>query len=91
MNCGVEGDGWNPPHVEIPDLIAADLDDAIAKGGPFTPCSAYAWAFKQYGAQFGREFRSFYVDATKCEINGQIFVSSSPHPLGFDRSPREYL
>ncbi|KAF9793374.1 lysozyme-like protein [Thelephora terrestris] len=53
MNCGVNGAGWTPPPVKVTDLITVDLDDAISQGGPFTTCSAFVWAFKQYGQQFG--------------------------------------
>ena len=91
MNCGIEAGGWNPPYVDISDLVTVDLDNAISQGGPFTPCSEYVWAFKQYGEQFGRRFYLFYVCATKYEIDGEIFVFSSPHPLGFDRSSGEQL
>ena len=70
MNCGVEGSGWNPPQVTISDIVTVDLDDAIAKGGPFTNCSEHVSAFKQYGEQFGREFYLFYVGATGYEIDG---------------------
>ena len=55
MNCGVNGDGWNPPFVHVTDLVTVDLDDAVAQGGPFTACKPYIWAFKQFGNEFGRK------------------------------------
>ncbi|KAF9653817.1 lysozyme-like protein [Thelephora ganbajun] len=53
LNCGVESDGWNPPFLHVSDLVTVDLDGAIAQGGPFTACTPYIWAFKQFGGEFG--------------------------------------
>lgn len=53
MNCGIDGAGWKPPFVLVTDLITVDLDSAISQGGPFTACSAFVWAFKQFGQQYG--------------------------------------
>jgi soluble lytic murein transglycosylase-like protein len=48
LNCGINGGGWNPPHVTIDQLVAAELDAS----GVFAPCAAYIDKFKQYGNEF---------------------------------------
>ena len=90
LNCGLEGDGWNPPYVHVTDLITVDLDDAIAQGGPFTKCKQFIGLFKQFGSQYGRKF-CFQPDAEVHEIDVETFIFSSSHPLGFNRSPRKQL
>jgi len=90
MNCGIEDDGWNPPDIRVTDLVTVDLDDAIAKGGPFEACKSFVWAFKQYGGEFGRRLY-FQFCAKMHEINVEAFVPSSSHPFGFDRSPGKHL
>ena len=88
MNCGINGGGWTPPHVQVTDLITVELSDAISQGGPFTACSSFVWAFEQYGNQYGRKFLFL-----RCRCNTKLTAdrsfASSSHPLGFDGSPGE--
>ncbi|KAJ7268790.1 glycoside hydrolase family 23 protein [Mycena haematopus] len=56
MNCGVTGSGWNPPDVQVKDLVLVDLNEALkAPGTPFSACSAYTNYFYQYAAEYGLE------------------------------------
>ncbi|KAF7376313.1 Lysozyme-like protein [Mycena sanguinolenta] len=56
LNCGVTGSGWNPPNVQVSDLVLMDLNDALkASGTPFSACSAYTGYFYQYAAEYGLE------------------------------------
>ena len=92
LNCGIESGGWNPPFVRVTDLVTVDLDDAIAQGGPFTACKSYIWAFKQFGGEFGRKFYfQFGPKMHEIDVELETFVSSSSHPLGFDRSAGKHL
>lgn len=49
LNCGLSGDGWNPPHLTLDKLIYKSLSG----DGVFAPCQDYFWAFEQFGAQYG--------------------------------------
>ncbi|PSR98913.1 hypothetical protein PHLCEN_2v4233 [Hermanssonia centrifuga] len=54
FNCGIDGAGWNPPHMTVDDVVAKDLKAAVAQSNsPFTNCAAYIDLFEQYGNQFG--------------------------------------
>ena len=60
LNCGINNGGWNPPYVQISDLITQDLATALNSGNsPFTACSAFIDQFYQYGQQFNSESRIF--------------------------------
>ncbi|KAL5528681.1 hypothetical protein ACEPAF_7818 [Sanghuangporus sanghuang] len=48
LNCGLTGDGWNPPYISIDNLVTADLNT----NGPFAACSDFIGLFNQYGQQF---------------------------------------
>jgi hypothetical protein len=79
MNCGIETtSGWNPPLITISDIVTVDLDDAIAKGGPFTSCSDHVPAFKKYGEQLGGKFRSFNVGIQHMELTVNFLFSVPP-------------
>ncbi|KAH8828229.1 glycoside hydrolase family 23 protein [Flagelloscypha sp. PMI_526] len=42
LNCGIEGQGWNPPRITIADLKTVNLADAIEQdGSPFKPCKKH--------------------------------------------------
>ncbi|KAL5485375.1 hypothetical protein ACEPAI_8017 [Sanghuangporus weigelae] len=48
LNCGLTGNGWNPPYISIDNLVTADLNT----DGPFAACSDFIGLFYQYGQQF---------------------------------------
>jgi len=53
MNCGLEGAGWNPPAVNIKDVITQPLNTALEKwDSPFKACANFIWIFEKYGNQF---------------------------------------
>lgn len=57
LNCGLDGSGWNPPYIQVSDLISADLGQSISTGNsPFNACSDYVDMFYQYAEQNGREY-----------------------------------
>lgn len=55
LNCGVDTDGgWNPPPIQVSDLIYVDLADALNENGtPFTACEPYLDIFNQAASDFG--------------------------------------
>ncbi|KAI0923552.1 hypothetical protein AcV5_009058 [Taiwanofungus camphoratus] len=53
LNCGVGDGGWRPPYVQVSDIIAKDLNEAIQEpGSPFKACEAYVSLFQLYARQF---------------------------------------
>jgi len=73
MNCGFEGGGWNPPHVEIKDIITQPLSSALQKpDSPFQACGAYIWLFQKYGDIYGIPpimMASFAMQESGCNPN----------------------
>jgi hypothetical protein len=53
LNCGLTGGGWNPPNVQVSDIIAISLEEAFSMGNYDPRCSQYTSIFKKYGAQYG--------------------------------------
>ncbi|KAF8606232.1 lysozyme-like protein [Ceratobasidium sp. AG-I] len=42
LNCGLNNGGWNPPHIEVKDLIVKDLGAVMSSGNNiFKPCAPY--------------------------------------------------
>lgn len=55
LNCGLfdEG-GWHPPLLTMDQVVAMDLDQAMASpDSPFQKCAPYISLFKQYANQHG--------------------------------------
>ncbi|KAI0374055.1 hypothetical protein BV20DRAFT_936365 [Pilatotrama ljubarskyi] len=49
LNCGVEDGGWNPPYVQVSDIVAVDLAEAVKDPhSPFKACSKYIDTFTRY-------------------------------------------
>jgi len=74
LNCGVtESGGWNPPFITVKDITVNDLATAAAQpGSPFQACSAFTWAFEQYGKQYGIPpilIASFALQESSCNPN----------------------
>ncbi|KAK7687176.1 hypothetical protein QCA50_009680 [Cerrena zonata] len=54
FNCGVEGSGWNPPHVTVQDLKVKDLGEVLNDpNSPFKPCAPFIDMFYKYAAENG--------------------------------------
>jgi hypothetical protein len=54
FNCGIEGGGWNPPHITVEQLKSVDLSTAVKQpGSPFKACQNFVGAFEKYAAQHG--------------------------------------
>ncbi|KAH9892564.1 glycoside hydrolase family 23 protein, partial [Cubamyces lactineus] len=52
LNCGVTSGGWNPPYVQVSDIVAVDLYDALKDPNtPFKACSPYIDTFVKYANQ----------------------------------------
>lgn len=53
LNCGVEDQGWHPPHVSVDDIISKDFDAAINEpGSPFQGCGPFVGFFHKYGYHY---------------------------------------
>jgi len=53
LNCGIQDGGWAPPFVQVSDIIAKNLTEAIQEpGSPFTACDAFVATFDKYAAQY---------------------------------------
>lgn len=76
LNCNIDGSGWNPPHVTINQLVAADLHS----NGVFSACAQYIDQFNQAGADTGVPpimLASFAMQESSCNAgalgkNGEI-------------------
>ncbi|EKM54504.1 glycoside hydrolase family 23 protein [Phanerochaete carnosa HHB-10118-sp] len=54
LNCGIQGAGWNPPPMQVSDVVSKDLNDALSEpNSPFANCEPYVSYFYQYGGQYG--------------------------------------
>ena len=55
LNCGLySGGGWTPPSINIGQIAAVSLDEAILDpNSPFTPCKPYVGLFDKYAAETG--------------------------------------
>ncbi|KAI0358417.1 lysozyme-like protein [Trametes cingulata] len=54
LNCGVEDGGWNPPYVQVSDIVAVDLAEAVKDPhSPFKACSKYIDTFTRYANEHG--------------------------------------
>jgi len=73
LNCGLTGGGWNPPYVEISDLIFVPLTTAIqSRSSPFKACKPYISYFEKYGQQLGIPsiiLASFAMQESSCNPN----------------------
>jgi len=70
FNCGIQGSGWNPPHVRVDQLIAPDFDAALADDStPFKQCRPYLSLFKKYANEHGFSpmiLASFAMQESSC-------------------------
>jgi hypothetical protein len=42
LNCGLNGNGWTPPNVQLKDVLVMSLDEALEDdNSPFHPCKPY--------------------------------------------------
>ncbi|KAI5123701.1 hypothetical protein M0805_001727 [Coniferiporia weirii] len=73
LNCGVNSGGWQPPNVQVSDLVAVDLSWAVQQANtPFSACSDYISLFEQYGNQYGIPpimLASFAMQESSCNPN----------------------
>lgn len=54
FNCGIHGGGWAPPRLTFDQLNIVPLHNALSNpNSPFHACSAFIWAFEQFGGEFG--------------------------------------
>lgn len=71
LNCGIDGGGWNPPHINIKDVVVKSLSESIDSGhSPFKACSKYVKYFNKYGDQFGIPpifLASFAMQESSCQ------------------------
>ena len=52
LNCGIDGSGWNPPDVQVNDLVVKDLNEV--RNNAFKPCTdEMVSLFYKYGSAFG--------------------------------------
>ncbi|KAH6914306.1 glycoside hydrolase family 23 protein [Coprinopsis sp. MPI-PUGE-AT-0042] len=50
LNCGIHSGGWAPPRLTFDQLSIVPLHDALQNpNSPFHACSAFFWAFEQFG------------------------------------------
>jgi len=73
LNCGLTSGGWNPPHVEMKDLVVVPLQAAVDSGkGPFMVCRNYIHLFERYGQKYGIPsimLASFAMQESSCNPN----------------------
>jgi hypothetical protein len=73
LNCGIDGSGWNPPHVQVSDLIVADLGQATRDpNSPFQACKDFIHLFEQHGNEVGIPpilLASFALQESSCKPN----------------------
>ncbi|KAF5351642.1 hypothetical protein D9756_007546 [Leucocoprinus leucothites] len=71
LNCGIDGGGWNPPYINIKDVVVKSLSESIDSGhSPFKACSKYVKYFNKYGDQFGIPpifLASFAMQESSCQ------------------------
>ncbi|KAJ7217828.1 lysozyme-like protein [Mycena pura] len=54
LNCGLTGEGWSPPRIDIQEVKAIDLNDALkSSSSPFHACSKFVPFFYKYGGENG--------------------------------------
>lgn len=55
LNCGINSaSGWNPPDVNVNNIIAKDLSQAVSESGsPFKACSKYISTIEKYANKYG--------------------------------------
>lgn len=54
MNCGMDSGSWNPPNVQLSDIVYMDLRQAISDpNSPFGACAALIDAFESAAQQTG--------------------------------------
>ncbi|KAJ7346825.1 glycoside hydrolase family 23 protein [Mycena albidolilacea] len=70
MNCGIESGGWNPPHVEVKNLVSVDLKTSLKDpNSPFAACAKYVAYFYQYADEYGLEaimLAAFALQESSC-------------------------
>lgn len=52
LNCGISGNGWNPPEVTMSMVKSISLDQEPAKT-TFSPCLKFRYLFEKYGKSYG--------------------------------------
>ncbi|KAG8756758.1 hypothetical protein FRC12_010473 [Ceratobasidium sp. 428] len=54
MTCGINGGGWQPPSVEMQDLVVKDLAEDLKKSNSiFKPCEPYMGFIYKYAGENG--------------------------------------
>jgi hypothetical protein len=67
LNCGIDGGGWNPPHISIDQLIVKPLSDA---GSVFNNCKKYMSIFNDAADKYGVPallLASFGMQESSCQ------------------------
>ncbi|KAJ3571690.1 hypothetical protein NP233_g3591 [Leucocoprinus birnbaumii] len=71
LNCGIDAGGWTPPKVNMKDIVAMSLTEALKSGNsPFKACSSYLQYFNKYGAQYNIPpimLASFAMQESSCK------------------------
>lgn len=73
LNCGIDNGGWNPPRINIKDVVVKSLSEAIqSSSSPFHACKSYVSLFNKYGDQYGIPpifLASFAMQESSCNPN----------------------
>ncbi|KAF6760133.1 glycoside hydrolase family 23 protein [Ephemerocybe angulata] len=73
LNCGIEGAGWNPPDINLGNVVYKDLDEAKAMpNSPFKACEPFIQKFKDYAKQHNIPailIASFAMQESSCNPN----------------------
>jgi len=73
MNCGLNGAGWSPPNITIPQIVTVELSTALQNPqSPFLACSSYLSIFNKYGSLYEIPpilLASFAMQESACNPN----------------------
>ncbi|KAG6819736.1 hypothetical protein H0H93_009127 [Arthromyces matolae] len=73
LNCGLDGSGWNPPHVNVSGLVYVDLQTALDSGdSPFKQCKSFISYFYKYGNEYNVPpimLASFAMQESSCRAD----------------------
>lgn len=54
LNCGIDGGGWNPPNINMGNVVYKSLDEALAMpDSPFKNCGEYIHLFNRFAGETG--------------------------------------
>jgi len=75
LDCGINSGGWNPPNIQVDEMIVISLEAALEMpGSPYSACKPYVSLFNKYAGEYGLKpimLAATAMEESSCNPNAQ--------------------